>query len=344
MLPRLVSSTVRTFSLFLPSPRTRLSVRCANKNMVVKNIATEAQRPANFRLCNISGYATEILEIHADDPSLHVLFVPGNPGVISFYKEFVEFLYELLKGSASITAIGHICQTRKDWEHGQLFSLEEQINHKIDFIREELKNIETPILLVGHSIGSHISLEMFKRFPEKVTYCIGLYPFLMLNPQSRMQTVIGKIAESQILCAALSYLTASLGLLPVWVSRFIVRKLIGKSWSTNAIDATCSHLFQYHTMRNVLFMAMTEFRKLSETPDWAFMRQRQAQLAFLFGDDDHWGPLQMLEEILNQVPDMTASVEREGHTHTFSCSEAGSLWVAKHVASLIKDHMASSHQ
>lgn len=28
-------------------------------------------------------YTSEILEIQADDPSLHVLFVPGNPGVAS---------------------------------------------------------------------------------------------------------------------------------------------------------------------------------------------------------------------------------------------------------------------
>ena len=28
-------------------------------------------------------YTSEILEIHADAPTLHVLFVPGNPGVAS---------------------------------------------------------------------------------------------------------------------------------------------------------------------------------------------------------------------------------------------------------------------
>ena len=27
------------------------------------------------------------------------------------------------------------------------------------------------------------------------------------------------------------------------------------------------------------------------------MREKQSQIAFLFGVDDHWGPLQMLEEV-----------------------------------------------
>lgn len=50
--------------------------------------------------------------------------------------------------------------------------------------------------------------------------------------------------RSQILAAALSYLIASLGLLPVLALRFIVRKSLGRSWSANAVEATCSHLSQ----------------------------------------------------------------------------------------------------
>ncbi|XP_027350436.1 lipid droplet-associated hydrolase isoform X2 [Abrus precatorius] len=265
-------------------------------------------------------------------------------GVILFYKDFVEFLYELLGGTASVTAIGHVSHTRKNWEHGRLFSLQEQIDHKIDFIREQLQNIEIPILLVGHSIGAYISIETFKKSAEKVKFCVALYPFLTLNLYSTQQLVIGKIAKSQMLAAAISYLIASLGLLPVQALRFIVKNSIGKSWSASAVEAACSHLSQCHTMRNVLYMAMTEFKKLSETPDWTFIRERKAQFAFLFGVDDHWGPFQLLDEISKQVPGVAISIERENHTHGFCCSEAGSLWVAQHVANLIKNQMACTNQ
>ncbi|MED6210040.1 hypothetical protein PIB30_060340 [Stylosanthes scabra] len=308
------------------------------------HLLPKSTKSANFRLCNVSGYKSEILEIHSVAPILHVLLVPGNPGVILFYKDFVEFLYEQLEGTASITAIGHISHTRKNWEHGRLFSLEEQINHKVDFIREELQNVEVPIVLVGHSIGSYIAIEIFKRFPEKVKYCIGLYPFLTMNPESKTQLVIGKISESRILSTVLCYLIASLGLLPVPILRFIIRNSMAKSWSADAVDATCSHLSQYHVMRNVFYMAMTEFRKFAEAPDWTFIRERKAQISFLFGDDDHWGPLQVLEEISKQVPGIAVAVEREKHTHGFSCTEAGSLWVARHVVDLIKSQTSLTTQ
>lgn len=306
--------------------------------MGVDSVNSEYFRPAKFRLCNVSGFMTELLEIKAPSPTLHLLIIPGNPGIVTFYKDFVESLYEQLGAKVSITAIGHISHTSKDWERGRLFSLEDQVNHKIDFIAHELQNDNAPIILVGHSIGSHVSVEMFKRSSQKVIYCIGLYPFLALNSTSSKQTLIRKLAESTILCVLVSSLVAFLGLVPCW-SRFIVKKTLGNTWSAAAIDAACSHLVKYHTMRNMLFMAMTEFEKFSGAPDWDFLKAKPNQIAFLFGIDDHWGPLSLFEEISKQVPDVSLSIEKEGHDHAFCCTEAGSTWVAQHVAGLIKKHL-----
>ncbi|KAK6942551.1 Lipid droplet-associated hydrolase [Dillenia turbinata] len=287
----------------------------------------KTRRPVTHRLCNVSSHKTELLEIRSNDPKLHILFVPGNPGVVAYYKEFIESLYEMLGGSASITAIGHISHTIKNWDCGRLFSLQDQIEHK-----------------VGHSIGAYITLEMFKRSPEKIMYCICLYPFLALNPESPRQSKIRKMAASTFMSTAISSFAAFLGILPRCATKGIVMKYLGESSSPNALDVTCSYLLQYHTVRNVLFMALTEFEKLSDAPDWAFMRLKQHQMAFLFGLDDHWGPISMFKEIANQVPNVNLYLEREGHTHSFCCNEAGSIWVAQHVANLIKNHKSSPTQ
>ncbi|MBA0692972.1 hypothetical protein Goari_010492, partial [Gossypium aridum] len=202
---------------------------------------------------------------------------------------------------------------------------------------------------VGHSIGSYIALEMLKRLPEKAMYCIGLYPFLALNLQSKKQAVIVKISimmntnfqysaltlrlfvalaphcsinqymgfRSRVLSTMVTLFVASLSLLPRRVLRLISELSNGKSWSNTAHEACCSHLPQYHTIRNVLYMARTEFIKITalpytnnssidtevdctlddiKTPDWEFMRENQEKISFLYGIDDHWGPLQMFEE------------------------------------------------
>ncbi|KAL3616979.1 hypothetical protein CASFOL_039373 [Castilleja foliolosa] len=95
----------------------------------------------SLRLIQKSKFKTDLLEIESQDPKLHVLFIPDNPGVISFYTDFLESLYELLGGNASFwmliafllsngEAIRHISHSDKDWESGRLFSLHEQIDHK----------------------------------------------------------------------------------------------------------------------------------------------------------------------------------------------------------------------
>lgn len=144
-----------------------------SKSLVLK------KKNANSRLINVSGFKTDLLEINSHEPTLHLLFIPGNPGVISFYTEFLESLYELMGGTASVTAISHISHSQKNWESQRLFSLEEQINHKISFIEQELQDVEVPIILVGHSIGSHISLEILKRSHKKV--CSQLFFYLGLS-------------------------------------------------------------------------------------------------------------------------------------------------------------------
>ncbi|KAK1300096.1 hypothetical protein QJS10_CPB13g01372 [Acorus calamus] len=294
------------------------------------------RRRAAVRLCNVKSCPTELLEIPAEDPSIVVLFIPGNPGIVGFYRDFIEEVYEQLNGSASVTAVGHICHSRKSWMQGRMWTLEDQINHKVDFIKQELHNATIPVVLVGHSIGSYICLEVLKRFPQQVKFNIGLYPFLTLNNDSVKQSIIGKITASPFFSAAISSSAALLGLFPKWASSSLVKSSVGKSWSSTAIDATCNDLLQYHTVRNALYMAMTEFKKLSEDPDWMFIRGKGDMIAFLFGIDDHWGPLSLFEKISTRVPEISLSIEREGHTHAFCCTNAGSVWVASHVVRLIK--------
>lgn len=291
---------------------------------------------ATAKTCMVSSFATDFLEIRAKEPSVHVLVIPGNPGIVAFYKDFVEELYENLGGQASITAIGHISHSKKDAERGRLFSLHEQIDHKVDFIEQEFQHSEQSLVLVGHSIGAYICLEIFKRLQKKVKLCVGLYPFLTLNKKSMKQSAIGYIARSSLLSKGVSSFVSFIGSLQASVTRGIVRRLLGPSWSVTAVEATCGHLLWYHTMRNVLFMAMTEFTKLSEEPDWNFISAKQDQIAFLFDVDDHWGPLAHLEEISKRAPGVALSVETEGHTHGYCCTEAGSFWAADYVANLIK--------
>ncbi|GJN16669.1 hypothetical protein PR202_gb03686 [Eleusine coracana subsp. coracana] len=260
--------------------------------METARLTSFPREQATTRVCMVSSFATELLEMRSKEPSLHVLLIPGKPGIVAVYKDFVEALYENLGGQASITAIGHI-------SHSQ-------------------KCINTAYVADNCTIYDRM-LHMDGSF-----HC-------------RNKSTI----RSSLLSKGVSSCVSLIGSLQASVRRGIVRRLLGPSWSVTAVDAACNHLLRYHTMRNVLFMAMTEFEKLTEQPDWTFIRARQNEIALLFGVDDHWGPLSHLEEVSKRVPGVVLTVETEGHTHSYCCTEAGSFWVADYVANSIKSQNLS---
>ncbi|KAB8873443.1 hypothetical protein FH972_026783 [Carpinus fangiana] len=68
------------------------------------DVAQETLRTSVFPSNHVKLHRLELLEIHADDPKMHVLFIPGLRGV-TFYKDFVESLYEFLGGHAYVTGM-----------------------------------------------------------------------------------------------------------------------------------------------------------------------------------------------------------------------------------------------
>ncbi|KAI4980645.1 hypothetical protein ZWY2020_021130 [Hordeum vulgare] len=123
------------------------------------------------------------------------------------------------------------------------------------------------------------------------------------------QSAIGYVARSSLLSKGVSLFASFIGSLQASVTRSIVKRFLGSSWSAAAIDAGCSHLLQLH-----------------EEPDWNFIRAKQDQIAFWFGVDDHWGPLTHLEEISRHAPGVALSIEKEGHTHGY---QAGGGWILR---------------
>ncbi|MFS7897057.1 putative lipid droplet-associated hydrolase [Helianthus anomalus] len=97
---------------------------------------------------------------------------------------------------------------------------------------------------------------------DMVAYFIALYPFLAVNARSQQQSIIKKISRSRLQSNLISATVALLGFLPISASRFIAKMSLGKSWSATAIDALCKGVLKYHTMCNVLYLAMTEFEEV----------------------------------------------------------------------------------
>ncbi|MCO5599125.1 hypothetical protein L7F22_053225 [Adiantum nelumboides] len=157
-----------------------------------------------------------------------------------------------LASTAPLFWLGRVCLKQgqqvfrifQDLQKGKLFSLEEQVEHKVQLVQKIAAEDNTPLVLVGHSIGAHMALCVFKKFPDKVRHVVALYPFLATNERSSFQSFLKWSLRQAFLCEALAYFAGFMGKLPKMISRGFLKNVFGRSWSQFSVDVACEYLLQ----------------------------------------------------------------------------------------------------
>jgi hypothetical protein len=117
--------------------------------------------------------------------------ISGNPGLIGYYHTFLSLLTEKLKGQASQQAKNHAFQiyghslggfelTKSARSETKYYDLEEQIcfaQSKLDdflagsgefpTVSDKVPTARPKLILVGHSVGSYIAMEILRRHRER---------------------------------------------------------------------------------------------------------------------------------------------------------------------------------
>ncbi|XP_043119560.1 lipid droplet-associated hydrolase isoform X3 [Puntigrus tetrazona] len=238
------------------------------------------------------GAITELLkygptDLHAaskrpNPPKMLILVIPGNPGVVGFYKTYMWTLYQTFIQRYPVWAVSHAghCMPPETYdmiedasvtEKEDVFGLNGQIEHKMAFLRKHVPR-DTNLLLIGHSIGCYIILEMMKRDPElKVVKAVMLFPTIermACSPQGKVMTpVLCRLRYAFYLPIFL------LSLLPEKLKVSIVHLALRNLYAldTSIIPATVS-LINVDCAANGMYMGSQEMRLVVER-DNATVRQ-----------------------------------------------------------------------
>lgn len=263
----------------------------------------------------VAGVPTQVLHLRhrgQASPSKTPLLViiPGSPGMGHFYVPFASRLFDMCEGMFDVSVISHAghspghykdvsnifltgCQTKDekssvddnvtDW-----YSLKDQIAHKLAFIEEEAKTRDSVILL-GHSIGCWIILQMLKKLdPEKISRVFFLFP------------MIEKMAQTPNALSSTAYLWSSLripftGL--VWLSAKLIPDRI-KKWVLGIHFHTTPSEHLEHVIQgalgidekciyNVLKMAQQETDEVVECP-FNVIDENIDKIELYYGEGDRW--------------------------------------------------------
>ena len=268
---------------------------------------------------------------------LRVFVFPGNPGCAAYYRDFVVGLEARLRerlgaAGARVAAVGHLGHAEHDrWPGQGPFSMEDQIRHKVDFVRGALRKEQGPVALVGHSIGAYIALECMRRLEtvgpggeERVLVAkvVGQMPYLEFDPEASEQRWLDRATRPRFaprLLGSAAYLFRCFPGDSLAQLLYLTQpgRAEGSYLSREAAGLTAELGRSPACLENCFHMGQTEFRALRRELDWDWMaaRGKEGKLHFAFAPDDHWAPMRLHDEM--KARGLTSVACLEGLSHGY---------------------------
>ncbi|KAL8571813.1 hypothetical protein ACOMHN_053971 [Nucella lapillus] len=235
------------------------------------------------------------------------LIIPGNPGIPEYYQQFMHTLWEKSEGKIPVWCVshaGHVTGPKHaglGWtDIGPAYSLQGQILHKVHFIQDHVPS-DVTLILIGHSIGCYIILNLLPHLPTHPTIlrCFMLFPTI-----ERMALT----PNGKIFTPALNYcrwvLTAVVKLLS-YLGPKLHRRLLDCYFSGRAVPEcgrqASLNLFNPACVNHCTYMARIEMSSVAELQH-DLLEKHQGMMSFYYGATDGWCPKEFCSGVRAKFP------------------------------------------
>jgi pimeloyl-ACP methyl ester carboxylesterase len=287
---------------------------------------------------------TEVFGMASNQPSqLQVLFIPGNPGSASYFQRQIQLLSEAMGGNIDVQAVTH---AGHESSSGQLplFSLQDQIKHKIAFIRQNIDS-SRPLVVIGHSIGAFIACSAIQQLGEggyNIRRVLCVFPFFWLEHKPPWKVRGLSIAAS--FYGTMGGVAGFLALAPQSARRFVIKAFTKTGQlDPQAIETTAS-LLSASSVKQNFFMGHTEFQAeggLRQPPPLELLRSLAPRLTIFGCPEDDWMSKQQYDFIRTQVPD-AKYMWIEDARHAFVTNEVQNRRVCQEIVREIQEELQHS--
>lgn len=321
-----------------------------------------------------------------------IIFLTGNPGLIGYYDIFLTHLHALLSDDSGSVKKSEVAfevhgsslpgfgteelgdeEKRRRWkslglDHDAPFSLEDSIRaveqNIFKIIKKSEENGDANVILIGHSLGAFIALELIERHRKRleikqavegeppIVGGIGLFPCVFEMRQSKSGIRLQKLAQLPFFKTGLPhFLYFLICLIPLVILGPLVRLVT--RMPKDAAAVTTAFLKSPKGIKSALFLACDEIETITRDKwsdeIWGATHPSptgvpRPKLYFFFGEDDHWVSGKTRDELISMKggeeewrPKM--EVDTTGLPHGF-CIEH-SVPVAEKVAGYIREIVRS---
>ncbi|ORX88166.1 alpha/beta-hydrolase [Basidiobolus meristosporus CBS 931.73] len=269
----------------------------------------------------VQGNGTEVIwwPARATTEEKTVLFmIPGNPGVVEFYTPFLNTIYSELNEKIDIVGVSHLGHSKGEHDNsdGKVYSLDEQIAHKIDCLDMLHKRYpkNTRFILVGHSIGAFICEKVFKARPNlNIVRVFSLFPTIEHIADTPRGKQMRPLFRPEIRKIA-SALAQVLGFVHQPTLAFLIKTLTGQpKWGA---DLTARKFINFHAINNSLSLAAQEMNVVKDLNE-AFYARNLDIFVFYYGTIDGWVPVERYLSLKDKLPEANAYLCQEKIPHEF---------------------------
>ncbi|KAI1138429.1 hypothetical protein F5Y05DRAFT_39367 [Hypoxylon sp. FL0543] len=311
---------------------------------------------------------------HSASREILIFFITGNPGLIDYYEPFLSTLRRIIDETPTLKSTrfhiyGQDLAGFRDDDHEPFTAqrkphdLEHQIQHTLAAL-SRLRVESGPregdpydeVLLIGHSVGAYIALELFHRLlrnPDsaphlKLTSGILLFPTIHHISRSPNGRKMEFLRRTPVLGDnAYRIAQGFLHLVPRGALHWIIRSVLGHS--AHAADVTTRWLKSRDGVWQALHMGMDEMKVIGEDrwdeELWEIARDAKARhevvpkFFFFFGKHDEWVASHYRDEFIRtreKQVDRTRLIVDEGDiphafclNHSETVAEKVGVWITQ---------------
>ncbi|XP_012659179.1 lipid droplet-associated hydrolase isoform X2 [Otolemur garnettii] len=215
-----------------------------------------------------------------------------------------------------------------------IYGLNGQIEHKLAFLRTQVPR-DMKLVLIGHSVGSYLVLQMLKRDPELpvIRSCL-LFPTI----ERMSESPNGRIA-TPLLCW-FRYVLYATGYLILKPCPEIIKSLMirmGLRMMNVENEFSLTNAFQPFCLANAAYLGGQEMMEVVKR-DNETIKEHLPKLTFYYGTTDRWCPKEYYEDIKKDFPEGDIRLCEKQIAHAFILRSYQEM--AEMVADWLKDDLS----
>lgn len=234
-----------------------------------------------------------------DTTPTHVILVPGNPGVVTYYQPFMHSLWQRLSqrdtSNFHLHAVGIPGHDFKSLNAHKRFGISDHVDFYVSYVKHivwagEQQQTKPNIILLGHSYGSYLALKIIENLPSNLYKHVT--PVMLMPCMWEMGNCAGAVLRTFLqdwFRIVIWFLALIISLIPPLVRDFSIRLCGHRPEVVAVTQELTGGLTRMDMYSNMAYLARQEMREIRSPVQLKGIAKVTLALA-VYVDHDKWCP------------------------------------------------------